>query len=536
MLRLWQGVVVQPPAPAHYSKVTYIVFEPKGRWFATGSWDGTIQLWDTKTGKHKRTLPGRLHSIGMLAISPDGKYVASSPGILGSPRDVNVWSVRTGTLKTTLQHDAFIQINDIAFGADSRHLLAVGQLSVKGDPSSGSNDWALRVYDVSTGALSGSVSATIWDRIFPRPGSKTAWVTFNKGTLRKLELPSLKVLRTMKFRGREIRFLSYCRGRSMVVAIGKTAQVRDLSKGAWRTLVRLKSYPAYTGGIAVSRCGRFAVMSNGDCDGEIPCDPSDLELKLFRPPGKAPNVTNLQGHTTSIGAFAFSPDGSTLVAGTEAGSVLRWSTATGKRIGHARALAAVTNIAFSADNRLLAVADAIGRVRVHDLVRGTQLANFVAGSPMIHSLEFVADGRQLVVDTPKKQVWDLHPLRKAKSRGASPPAVPGRYDYTVTMHNRKGTVTVGIRGKTTTHQAQVGHLSAVAHNRVSRLVAAGGGGLEWGGIGPFRNIPVWHIDTGKRLRVLKSHDRPISLLEFSRDGRFLASASEEGVVKVWRVR
>src|SRR5207253_2750655 len=44
---------------------------------------------------------------------------------------------------------------------------------------------------------------------------------------------------------------------------------------------------------------------------------------------------------------------------------------------------------------------------------------------------------------------------------------------------------------------------------------------------------VWDAKTGQEVRTLGTHDREIRGVVFSRDGRHLASASGDGVVKLW---
>lgn len=53
------------------------VFSPDGKWLAAGGYDGSVQLWDTTTGKVTSTLIGHHDKIGSLAFAPDGKTLVS---------------------------------------------------------------------------------------------------------------------------------------------------------------------------------------------------------------------------------------------------------------------------------------------------------------------------------------------------------------------------------------------------------------------------------------------------------------------------
>lgn len=52
-------------------------FSPDGGTIASGSCDDTVRLWDTDTGKHRRTLHGHTMGVSNLAFSSDGFTLAS---------------------------------------------------------------------------------------------------------------------------------------------------------------------------------------------------------------------------------------------------------------------------------------------------------------------------------------------------------------------------------------------------------------------------------------------------------------------------
>ena len=47
-------------------------------------------------------------------------------------------------------------------------------------------------------------------------------------------------------------------------------------------------------------------------------------------------------------------------------------------------------------------------------------------------------------------------------------------------------------------------------------------------------ITLWDTATGQEVLTLRGHSGAISRLTFSADGRFLASASKDGSVKLWK--
>ena len=50
---------------------------PNGKTIVIGSQDTTIKLWDIRTGKEILTLHGHTSLIDSVALSPDGKAIAS---------------------------------------------------------------------------------------------------------------------------------------------------------------------------------------------------------------------------------------------------------------------------------------------------------------------------------------------------------------------------------------------------------------------------------------------------------------------------
>jgi WD40 repeat protein len=47
---------------------------------ASGSWDGTVRLWDPITGQERATLTGHAGMVYSVAFSPDGSILAAGSG------------------------------------------------------------------------------------------------------------------------------------------------------------------------------------------------------------------------------------------------------------------------------------------------------------------------------------------------------------------------------------------------------------------------------------------------------------------------
>jgi WD40 repeat protein len=123
--------------PFEASLVVYnIAFSPDGQTLASafGSADGVIALWDTRTGRLRRSLPvhypGRSRSgTTALAYSPDGETLAFNVSAqTGKTRRyaIQLWDPRTGKLQRTLV-DSDDGLSPVRFSPDG-HLLMVDRM------------------------------------------------------------------------------------------------------------------------------------------------------------------------------------------------------------------------------------------------------------------------------------------------------------------------------------------------------------------------------------------------------------------------
>ncbi|QRV78156.1 Vegetative incompatibility protein HET-E-1 [Ceratobasidium sp. AG-Ba] len=106
IIKVWDTYAMQEKVPAEQTEVlglkyiTAMAFSSQGTYFATGSKDGIIRIWDTRTGQaiSQMSAKGRLE-VQSLAYSPDGTNIVSGhgtqlptyPGATGSLAPVHIW-------------------------------------------------------------------------------------------------------------------------------------------------------------------------------------------------------------------------------------------------------------------------------------------------------------------------------------------------------------------------------------------------------------------------------------------------------------
>jgi len=123
----------------HRDAIYSLAISPDGKILATGSYDQKIKLWDVATGNEIKTLSGHNGCVYGLAFRPDGKILASA----SADRTVKLWDVATGQRRDTLTQplkDEFA----IAFSADGKRLVAGGA------------DNRIRIWEVSEAAAEGT--------------------------------------------------------------------------------------------------------------------------------------------------------------------------------------------------------------------------------------------------------------------------------------------------------------------------------------------------------------------------------------------
>ncbi len=105
----------------HRDTIYALALSPDGKTLATGSYDQQIKLWDTATGAEKKTLRGHNGAVFGLAFRPDGKILASA----SADRTIKLWDVETGARKDTLIQPTKEQVA-VAWSPDGKRLAAAG--------------------------------------------------------------------------------------------------------------------------------------------------------------------------------------------------------------------------------------------------------------------------------------------------------------------------------------------------------------------------------------------------------------------------
>ncbi|MER5623907.1 serine/threonine-protein kinase [Streptosporangium sp. NPDC002544] len=208
-----------------------------------------------------------------------------------------------------------------------------------------------------------------------------------------------------------------------------------------------------------------------------------------------PAREELVGHTNSVNAVAFSPDGTVLATASDDGTARLWDVATRRQVG--QPLTGHTDIvravAFSPDGTVLATGGLDKTVRLWNVATGRQVGSLTGHTEGVNVVAFSPDGTVLATGGLDKTVrlWDVATGRQV-----------GR---SLTGHNNS--------------------VNAVAFSPDGTVLATGG--LD-------KTVRLWDVATRRQVgRPLTGHTDFVNAVAFSPDGTVLATASDDRTARLW---
>jgi RNA polymerase sigma factor (sigma-70 family) len=372
---------------------------PDGKTLASGGVSAGPFLWDAATGKATDLGAGgpRLRPwVHGLAFAPDGKTLADAD----TSGRVRVWDV--AGKKELHRHDEHAgSVLKVALSPDGQQAATAG------------GDGTVRVWDLATGRALRSWTADDTRSVFTvayTPDGRHLLTAGWDGSVRLWEAATAKEVRRFRDDKGMARAALSPDG-TLVATSGKEGPSIVLSETATSRPVRtLTGHVSDLMWVLFTPDGRRLVSAaDMHSDGRQSFD--DRSIRVWDV------ATGRQVHKFDTGrphgGSAVSPDGRVLAAavsgaGEASGALRFWDLATGKELEDRR-IAGIGAVAFSPDGRYLAAADR--DIRLIEAATGRVVQTFESGAGSANGLTFTLDGRRLLSahDDGTVLVWDLTP-------------------------------------------------------------------------------------------------------------------------------
>ncbi len=455
-----------------------VAFSRDGKWIVAGGGPfgedrfGWAGVWEIASGKQIAEMKDMPDSVLGIAISPDGKLVATA----GRDRVARLWRAETGELASTLSgHQSILEWVD--FSPDGKML------------ASGSYDRTARLWEVESGREVAMLQGHSGDVMSARfsPDGKTVATAGQGGIVRLWNVDSHEQIAMLEpeaaIRDAQSTILSMaCSPDGSTIASAhqdKTVRLRDARTGKLKRV--LSEDDAEVSSVAFSPDSK--ILAVGSCDNTV---------KLWKVTGNGEPM-RLEGHTDWVLSVAFAPDGKTVASGSRDNTIRLWDLETGKEKavleGHAQM---VRCLAFSPDGKMLASGSTDETVRLWDVQKQSEISKL--DGRFGGALAFSPDGK--------------------------------------TLASAGGGGTIILRDIETGNEQRIQsrHRSGIwclAFSPRGRTLAAGTSD---------GTVVFWDPASAKERDASRGHSEPVTSMAFLPDTSALISGSSDGTLKLWRAR
>ncbi len=273
----------------HTAAVLSVSFSPDGTILASGSWDGTVRLWDVATQQSITTLDEHTGGVSSVSFSRDGTLLASG----SHDRTVRLWNVVTQQNIAPLDEHTG-EVSSVSFSRDGTLL------------ASGSWDGTVKLWDVATQQNIATFPHTteVLSVSFSRDGMLLASGLWD-GTIELWDVTTRQNIATFPHTT-EVLSVSFSRDGTL------------LASGSWDGTVKLWDVATLENVATLPHRARVRSVSFST-DGTLASGAQDGTVKLWDVT-KRINFATLW-HTSPVGSVSFSPDGTLLASATDAGAV-----------------------------------------------------------------------------------------------------------------------------------------------------------------------------------------------------------------------
>ena len=467
-----------------------------------------IELYNLITYEKLRTLrTENTSSFLNVAFSPDGQLLASS----SFEDTAQVWNAATGELLQHLKQENINRWSSLVFSPNSEQL-AISSVD------------KIVLWNTSTGETLQTFSETSDPKVFS-PDSKQLAIS-SGNTMQLKDISTGKLLQTFQGHKEPIINAAFSpNGKQLATSSeDKTARLWDITTGD--NLQVFQGHKNTVQSVTFSADGKQVATSSFD-ETVIIWNVSTGEL-----------LNTLQGHEDIVGSAEFSLDGKQLLTSSADGTTRLWDIAT-RELFHILEgdEDGVQKMVFSPNSKQLAIVYLSNEpVKLWDVVTGELLHPLEGHTGEVLDVAFSHDSQTLATASADTRVglWDvatgelLHPLLQGHTGGVLDVAFSSDNKILVTASD----TTVGLwdvnKGKLLFPLLQAretrNSIEVAFSPRSQKLATVSG-----------QTVQMWNSATGQNIFPLQGHRDSVSSMEFSSDGKQLATASYDRTVRLWDV-
>ena len=196
-------------------------------------------------------------------------------------------------------------------------------------------------------------------------------------------------------------------------------------------------------------------------------------------------------------------------------------------------------LTFSPDNKILATTHSFDGIRLWEVSTGQETVNFKVRDKV---LKFSPDSAILVSggDSDETHVWDVNTAKKhtTLTTGRAQTLAFSPDSSIVAIGNRTEIHLWDVNSVQTPSTILTDHLIELKDAEINALTFSPDGkfivaGLTVGINKTAYGVELWDLEKAERLATYFGHSNEIKTLQFSHDGKVLASGSQDGTVLLW---
>ncbi len=273
--------------PYHYGYVNSVAFSRDGKWIVSGSYDGTIRIWDAKSEKQIRKMDQAKGFYNTVAISPNSKRIVSG----SSERKVEIWDAESGKLLKSLPGHRG-EVFSVALDANASRIV------------SGSGDGTIKIWDAESGEEIRTLKGHRDDvkSVAFSPDGKRVVSGSDDETAKVWDVESGKVLKNFTGHTFTVESVAFIHGGKRVFSTGEYIKIWDAGSGEVVKDFK-RTGVGFIFSAAMSPNGERIVLGGGLGKVVIMNAESGKVLK------------KIEGHELAVMSVAISADGKWIVSG-----------------------------------------------------------------------------------------------------------------------------------------------------------------------------------------------------------------------------